>query len=101
MIQSILWTLFLAMVPTLLGVAKEIVTLFVKTVEEAEGLKDENGNKLPGAKKRDYVLNKLSAEISKMNVAQRVIDALIAISVNYVNFLLKSKPVVSEIQPAK
>jgi hypothetical protein len=101
MIQSILWTLFLAMVPTLLGITKEIVMLFVKTVEEAEELKDENGNKLPGAKKREYVLNRLSAEIAKMKVAQRVIDALIAISVNYVNFLLKSKPVVSEIQPAK
>jgi hypothetical protein len=99
MIQSILWTIFLALVPTLLGVTKDFFTILIKTVQEAELIVDQDGKKLPGWEKREYVLEKLTVEIIKLNLAQRVIDAVLAIAVNYVTFLLKSKPEVLQLQP--
>jgi hypothetical protein len=88
MFQSILWALFLGIVPKLLGVAKDLLLLFVKTVEEAELLKDDKGVPFSGAKKREYVLDKLEAEIAKQGLTLRAVDLLLSVAVNYTTFLV-------------
>jgi hypothetical protein len=85
--QTILWKVIWMLVPKVLNVAGDIVTIIMNNVTKANDLKHEDGTVYAGTEKLKWVMVEVEKEVLLVykpnEIAMRAIRLLIELAVNY------------------